>query len=117
MLATKEQLTQSLKPAIRAGTRRRHPTSCTPSRFRKRDAGGYRLRTDGKGRPRIEIQVFGGIFQFTWVCDMIREQWKKIGIRADLADALWRGKAMTLRVSFPLEHPHRLREMFSSHRS
>jgi hypothetical protein len=48
---------------------------------------------------------------------MIREQWKKIGIRADLADALWRGKAMTLRVSFPLEHPHRLREMFSSHRS
>jgi hypothetical protein len=45
------------------------------------------LRTDGKGRPRIEIQTFVGIFQFTQVCDMIREQWKKIGIQADLADA------------------------------
>jgi hypothetical protein len=64
-----------------------------------------------------KFKSLGGIFQFTWVCDMIREQWKKIGIQADLADALWRGKAMTLRVSFPLEHPHRLREMFSSHRS
>jgi hypothetical protein len=74
------------------------------------------LRTDGKGRPCIGIQTFGGIFQFTQVCDMIREQWKKIGIQADPSDALWRGEAMTLQVSLPLEHPHRLRGMFSSHR-
>jgi hypothetical protein len=75
------------------------------------------LRTDGKGRPRIEIQALVGIFQFTQVCDMIREQWKKIGIQADLADALWRGEAVTFQVSLPLEHPHRLRGMFSSYRS
>jgi hypothetical protein len=65
MLATKEQLTQSLKPAIRAGTRRQHHTSGTPRTSYRKDAGGYRLRTDGKGRPRIEIQALGGIFQFT----------------------------------------------------
>ena len=115
MLATKEQLTPSLKPAIRASTQRRHPTSCTPSTSGKRDAGGYCLHTDGKGCLRVDIQAFGGIFQFTYVCDMLREQWKKIGIQADLADALWRGEAMTLQVSLPLERPHRLRGMFSSH--
>lgn len=117
MLATKEQLTPSLKPAIRAGTQRRHPTRCTPSTSGKRDAGGYCLHTDGKGCLRLEIRAFGGIFQFTYVCDMLREQWKKIGARPDLADALWRGDAMTLQVSLPLERPHRLRGMFSSHRS
>jgi hypothetical protein len=45
------------------------------------------LRTDSKGRPRIEIHAFGGIFQFTQACDMLRKQWKKIGIQADVADA------------------------------
>jgi len=38
------------------------------------------LHTDGKGCLRLEIQAFGGIFQFTYVCDMLREQWKKIGL-------------------------------------
>jgi peptide/nickel transport system substrate-binding protein len=52
----------------------------------KKDAEGYRLRTDGKGRLRIEIQTFVGFFQFTQVCEMIREQWKKIGIQADLKE-------------------------------
>jgi hypothetical protein len=74
MLATKEQLTQSPKPAIRADTRRRHSTRCTASASGNRDVGGYRLRTDGKGRSRIESQAYGGIFQFTDVCDMLREQ-------------------------------------------
>jgi hypothetical protein len=49
------------------------------------------LHTDTKGCLRIEIQTFGGIFQFTQVCDMSRQQRKKIGIRADLANTLWRG--------------------------
>ena len=52
----------------------------------KKDAEGYRLRTDGKGRLRIEIQTFVGFFQFTQVCEMIREQWKKIGIQADVKE-------------------------------
>jgi len=52
----------------------------------KKDAEGYRLRTDGKGRLRLEIMTFVGFFQSTQVCEMIREQWKKIGIQADLQE-------------------------------
>jgi len=47
----------------------------------KKDAQGYRLRADGKGRLRIEIMTLGGQFvQYTQIAEMIREQWKKIGI-------------------------------------
>jgi ABC-type transport system substrate-binding protein len=52
----------------------------------KKDAEGYRLRTDGKGRLRIEVQTFVGFFQFTQICEMLREQWKKIGIQADVKE-------------------------------
>jgi hypothetical protein len=54
------------------------------------------LRTDGKGRSRIESRAFGGIFRFTEACDMLWEQWKKIGFQADLADASWQSDAVTL---------------------
>jgi len=47
----------------------------------KKDAQGYRLRADGKGRLRIEIMTLGGQFvQYTQIAEIIREQWKKIGI-------------------------------------
>jgi peptide/nickel transport system substrate-binding protein len=47
----------------------------------KRDAEGYRLRADGKGRLRLEITTLGGQFlQFTQIAEMIREHWKRIGI-------------------------------------
>ena len=47
----------------------------------KKDGEGYRLRADGKGRLRIEIMTLGGQFiQYTQIAEMIREQWKKIGI-------------------------------------
>jgi peptide/nickel transport system substrate-binding protein len=47
----------------------------------KRDGEGYRLRSDGKGRLRLEITTLGGQFlQFTQIAEMIREQWKRIGI-------------------------------------
>ncbi len=47
----------------------------------KKDAQGFRLRSDGKGRLRIEIMTLGGQFvQFTQIAEMIREQWKRIGI-------------------------------------
>src|SRR5256885_751986 len=47
----------------------------------KKDAHGFRLRSDGKGRLRIEIMTLGGQFvQYTQISEMIREQWKKIGI-------------------------------------
>ena len=60
----------------------RRPTRCsTRSGWPRRTREGYRLRTDGKGRLRIEIMTLGGQFlQFTQIAEMIREQWKKIGI-------------------------------------
>jgi peptide/nickel transport system substrate-binding protein len=53
----------------------------------KKDAEGYRLRTDGKGRLRIELITVGGQFlQFTQIAEMIREHWRKIGIQADISE-------------------------------
>jgi hypothetical protein len=75
------------------------------------------LRIDGKGCLRIETQTFVGIFQFIQVCDRISEEWKKIGITADLSDASRLPEAQTLEVSLPLERPHRLHWMASPQRS
>jgi peptide/nickel transport system substrate-binding protein len=53
----------------------------------KKDAEGYRLRTDGKGRLRIELQTSAGAFvPHTQIAEMIKEQWKKIGIQADVKE-------------------------------
>jgi peptide/nickel transport system substrate-binding protein len=53
----------------------------------QKDGEGYRLRSDGKGRLRIEVQTIGGSFiQFTQVCEMVNQQWKKIGIQADVKE-------------------------------
>lgn len=50
----------------------------------KKDGEGYRLRTDGKGRLRIELQTSAGAFiPHTQIAEMIKEHWKKIGIQAD----------------------------------
>lgn len=47
----------------------------------KKDSDGYRLRLDGTGRLRIEVMTFGGQFlQFTQIAEMVRKQWKTIGI-------------------------------------
>jgi peptide/nickel transport system substrate-binding protein len=52
-----------------------------------KDAQGYRLRTDGKGRLRIELMTVGGqLVPFTQVAEMIRQQWVKIGIEADVKE-------------------------------
>jgi len=53
----------------------------------KKDGEGYRLRTDGKGRLRIELMTVGGQFiPFTQVAEMIKQQWKKIGVDADVKE-------------------------------
>ncbi len=53
----------------------------------KKDSDGFRLRKDGKGRLRIEMITVGGQFiPFTQIGEMIREQWKKIGIQADVKE-------------------------------
>ena len=47
----------------------------------KKDGEGYRLRTDGKGRLRIDVMTFGGQFvQYTKISEMVRSHWQKIGI-------------------------------------
>jgi peptide/nickel transport system substrate-binding protein len=47
----------------------------------KKDAEGYRLRTDGKGRLSLVLDTWGGQFiQFTRIGEMISQQVKKIGI-------------------------------------
>lgn len=53
----------------------------------KKDSDGYRLRPDGKGRLRIEMITIGGQFvPFTPVGEMIKQQWNKIGIDADIKE-------------------------------
>jgi peptide/nickel transport system substrate-binding protein len=53
----------------------------------KKDAEGFRLRTDGKGRLRIEITAVGAAFlPWTQQMEMVAQQWKKIGIQADVKE-------------------------------
>ena len=61
----------------------------------KKDGDGYRLRTDGKGRIRIELMSVGGQFiPYTQMGEMIKQQWTKIGIDADVKETE-RGLAFT----------------------
>jgi peptide/nickel transport system substrate-binding protein len=61
----------------------------------KKDGEGYRLRTDGKGRVRIELMSVGGQFiPYTQMGEMIKQQWVKIGIDADVKETE-RGLAFT----------------------
>jgi len=61
----------------------------------KKDGEGYRLRTDGKGRVRIELMTVGGQFiPFTQLAEMIKQHWQKIGIDADVKETE-RGLAFT----------------------
>jgi peptide/nickel transport system substrate-binding protein len=51
----------------------------------KKDSEGYRLRTDGKGRLRLEvITVAAWLLPYTLVLEMVRDHWKKIGIYLDV---------------------------------
>lgn len=53
----------------------------------KKDGEGYRLRTDGKGRLRLELLTAAGSFiPHTQICEMIKEQWKKVGVQADVKE-------------------------------
>jgi peptide/nickel transport system substrate-binding protein len=61
----------------------------------RKDAEGYRLRTDGKGRLRIELMSVGGqMTPDTPMGEMIRQQWRKIGVDADVKETE-RGLAFT----------------------
>jgi peptide/nickel transport system substrate-binding protein len=53
----------------------------------KKDSDGYRLRNDGKGRLRLEMVTVGGQFvPYTQVGEMIKQQWKKIGVDVDIKE-------------------------------
>ena len=53
----------------------------------KKDRDGYRLRTDGKGRLRFEMITVGGQFvPYTAVGEMVKQQWKKIGIDVEVKE-------------------------------
>jgi len=58
----------------------------------KKDAEGYRLRSDGGGRLRVTLTTYIGFLPFTHIAEMIVEQWKKIGIRGEVQE-LERGLA------------------------
>ncbi len=53
----------------------------------QKDDEGFRQRSDGKGRLRIEITTVGGQFvEYTKICEMIKQQWRKIGIDLDVKE-------------------------------
>lgn len=53
----------------------------------KKDSDGFRLRTDGKGRLRLEwITVGGNMSNYTGVAEMVTTQWKKIGMQVDVKE-------------------------------
>lgn len=55
--------------------------------YTKKDSEGYRLRADGKGRLRVEMVTVGGQFvPFTPVGEMIKQQWRKIGVDVDIKE-------------------------------
>ena len=52
----------------------------------KKDADGYRVRTDNGERLRIQIQAVKALLPWPQQGEMIAEQWRKIGIQADVRE-------------------------------
>jgi peptide/nickel transport system substrate-binding protein len=53
----------------------------------KKDSEGYRLRSDGRGRLRLEIVTVGAQFvPYTQIAEMIGQQWRQIGIQLDVRE-------------------------------
>ena len=51
----------------------------------QKDSDGYRLRSDGKGRLRIEATaVLGSFIDFARICETVGQQWKEIGVQIDV---------------------------------
>ena len=46
----------------------------------KKDSQGFRMRTDGKGRLTMELMTYLSFMNFTEFGEMMKEQWKDIGI-------------------------------------
>lgn len=68
----------------------------------KKDGEGYRLRTDNGERLVIEVNPIPAFIQFTKVAEMIKEDWKEIGIFANVVE-MERGLATEKRDSNQLQ--------------
>jgi peptide/nickel transport system substrate-binding protein len=60
----------------------------------KKDSEGFRLRTDNGERLRIQIQGVKALLPWPQQAEMIAQQWRKIGIQADVRE-MERNLAMT----------------------
>jgi peptide/nickel transport system substrate-binding protein len=52
----------------------------------EKDGDGFRVRTDNGERLRIEIQASNALLPWVQISEMVAEQWKDIGIWADVVD-------------------------------
>jgi len=52
----------------------------------KKDSEGYRVRTDNGERLRIQVQAVKALLPWPQQAEMIAQQWKKIGIQADVRE-------------------------------
>ena len=52
----------------------------------KKDADGFRLRTDNGQRLRLEIQAVQAFLPWPKISEMVADQWRKVGIQADVKD-------------------------------
>ncbi|MEA2728814.1 MAG: peptide/nickel transport system substrate-binding protein [Acetobacteraceae bacterium] len=60
----------------------------------KKDAAGFRVRTDNGERLRIQIVAVQAFLPYPKLSEMVADQWQKIGIQADVRE-LERNLAMT----------------------
>jgi peptide/nickel transport system substrate-binding protein len=52
-----------------------------------KDPEGFRLRADGTGRLRVEIQTWAAQFlDFTGMAEMVRQMWQKVGVYAEVKE-------------------------------
>ena len=52
----------------------------------KRDADGYRLRTDNGDRLRLQVIAIAAFLPYPKLSEMVADQWRKIGIQADVRE-------------------------------
>ena len=52
----------------------------------KKDAQGFRLRTDNGQRLRLQVQAVQAFLPWPKISEMVADQWAKVGIQADVKD-------------------------------
>ena len=52
----------------------------------KKDADGYRVRTDNGDRLRLQVIAIAAFLPYPKLSEMVADQWRKIGIQADVRE-------------------------------